>query len=242
MTYLPEYLIGQNITSVFIPSTVTQIEYFVTINASSLETITVNENNPVYSSYDGMLYSKDKTNLILAGKAITGEHTLCPSIMGFSWAPFQNATGEFSIILPEGLTMINNGAFMSAMNMTSITLSSTIKEIGEAAFHGCGGLKEIIIPEGVTKIGTRSFMFCSGLQSIVLPKTIISIGNDAFIGCDSLTTIFYTGTPEDFDEMLISDGNVSLTSATVYFYSETAPTQPGNYWHYVEGVPIVWGN
>lgn len=37
-----------------------------------------------------------------------------------------------------------------------------------------------------------------------------------------------------------SDGNNSLTSATKYFYSETEPTDDGNYWRYVDGVPTVW--
>ena len=25
-----------------------------------------------------------------------------------------------------------------------------------------------------------------------------------------------------------------------YYYSETAPTDSGNYWHYVNGVPTIW--
>ncbi len=34
--------------------------------------------------------------------------------------------------------------------------------------------------------------------------------------------------------------NSNLTSATRYYYSETTPTEAGNYWHYVDGVPTPW--
>ena len=31
-----------------------------------------------------------------------------------------------------------------------------------------------------------------------------------------------------------------MLKATVYFYSEEKPTEPGNYWRYVDGVPTPW--
>ena len=34
--------------------------------------------------------------------------------------------------------------------------------------------------------------------------------------------------------------NDEIKNATIYFYSETPPTQPGNYWRYVDGVPTPW--
>lgn len=30
------------------------------------------------------------------------------------------------------------------------------------------------------------------------------------------------------------------TDATTHHYSETPPTESGNYWHYVDGVVTVW--
>ena len=35
-------------------------------------------------------------------------------------------------------------------------------------------------------------------------------------------------------------GNSVLLSKTIYFYSEEQPTEPGNYWHYVDGIPTPW--
>ena len=41
-------------------------------------------------------------------------------------------------------------------------------------------------------------------------------------------------------KVLFSAKSVTTEIATVYFYSETAPVKPGNYWHYVSGEPVVW--
>jgi hypothetical protein len=38
----------------------------------------------------------------------------------------------------------------------------------------------------------------------------------------------------------IDSNNSKLTSATLYYYSETTPAESGNYWHYVDGVPTPW--
>ena len=70
----------------------------------------------------------------------------------------------------------------------------------------------------------------------------------AFNSCTNLSSVYYTGTPEEWSAITIGDYNDSLTSATVYFYSETEPTlnvdgtgYDGNYWHYDKnGEPAIW--
>ena len=45
----------------------------------------------------------------------------------------------------------------------------------------------------------------------------------------------------DFEYIVIAVfGNEYFESATKYFYSEEAPTEEGNYWHYVDGVETIW--
>ena len=50
---------------------------------------------------------------------------------------------------------------------------------------------------------------------------------------------------EHYNFALFFKGNVRLdggsnTSFEVFYYSETEPTESGNYWHYVNGTPVVW--
>lgn len=57
----------------------------------------------------------------------------------------------------------------------------------------------------------------------------------------SFTNVFYRGTKKDFEYIAIDEfRNEDFESATKYFYSEEAPTEEGNYWHYVDGVETIW--
>ena len=61
-----------------------------------------------------------------------------------------------------------------------------------------------------------------------------------FYDCSGLTSIYYAGTVEDWAEISIDSINSHLINAARYYYSETAPTTPGNYRRYVNGEVTVW--
>jgi hypothetical protein len=92
----------------------------------------------------------------------------------------------------------------------------------------------------VTTIGVCAFDSCSSLTSVVIGDGVTTIDWYAFNGCSSLTSVYYTGTAEEWEGIGIGGSNSSLTSATRYYYSATTPTEAGNYWHYVDGVPTPW--
>ena len=55
--------------------------------------------------------------------------------------------------------------------------------------------------------------------------------------------MYYKGTAEEWSEINMDFYNTKLTSATRYYYIENeadVPTDGGNYWHYVDGVPTAW--
>lgn len=109
----------------------------------------------------------------------------------------------------------------------------------------------------------------ANLQAIILPTSIKTIKQKAFDGCDKLTTVYYCGTAEEWEKVELAETEVQdkdkdgdekedkdiqdedvkvpvktipnlLTTCTVYFYSEQAPTEAGNYWHFVDGNPTAW--
>jgi hypothetical protein len=69
---------------------------------------------------------------------------------------------------------------------------------------------------------------------------VTSIGDSAFESCSNLKAVYYTGTYTRWIKLTVGTDNSSLTLATVYFYSESKPTNGGNYWHYVDDVPRIW--
>lgn len=94
---------------------------------------------------------------------------------------------ERKVLIPEGITAIESGAFEGS-GMTSIKLPSTLRELG-SAFERCDMLEEIVIPEGVTSIKNRTFEGCHALGKVVLPSTVESIGRSAFSFCVKLLEI-----------------------------------------------------
>ena len=53
--------------------------------------------------------------------------------------------------------------------------------------------------------------------------------------------MYYAGKEDEWNNITIESMDDVLTSATIYYYSETEPIEDGNYWHYdSERNVIVW--
>jgi len=77
----------------------------------------------------------------------------------------------------------------------------------------------------------------------VIGNSVETIGGAAFSFCDSLASVYYKGTPAEWNEISISYyNNENLTNATRYYYSSTQPTGTTyKYWHYDnDGNPTPW--
>ena len=179
-----------SLTSVTLPSTLRQIDGFTectsltsieipesctTISDGSFADcgklfINVNVKNANYSSIDGVLFTADKSKLIIYAKG-----------------KIQSAQSAY--IVPEGVTSIGDACFKGASSLTSITLPSTLTTILNECFSGCSSLTSITIPGGVTSIGNSAFKGCSSLMSITIPEGVTIIDHSTFGACTALTSI-----------------------------------------------------
>ena len=93
----------------------------------------------------------------------------------------------------------------------------------------------------LTTIGDYAFSGCE-LRGIITPNSVTSIGRGTFDNCSSLKTVFYKGTAEQWNRIEIIRTDICLIMATRYYYSESEPTNYGNFWHYdADGVtPVIW--
>lgn len=96
-----------------------------------------------------------------------------------------------TIIVPEGVTTIKDGAFYQLTSMTNISLPSTITSIGTHAFYNCTALDSITIPEGVTTIGQGAFWQNMKLKSVKIPNSLTTLEDDAFSSCSLLTSLVF---------------------------------------------------
>ena len=154
------------------------------------------------------------------------------------------------IVIPNGVTTIGKGIFQFNNSITSVVIPDSVTTIGDNAFDQCESLKTVTFGTNsqLTTIGGSAFSFCPNIESISISDSVTSIGKNAFYYCNSLSTVYYGGTAEEWADISIdSTGNDKLTSATVYYYSETEPAlnedetaYDGNYWHFVEGEIVIW--
>ena len=92
-----------------------------------------------------------------------------------------------SIVLPEGLTKINEGLFDLCDSLNNVVIPNSVTEIGQSAFSRCSSLAEVTLPDSVTTIGYGAFSQCSSLKSVNIPEGVTSIEGDTFFCCTSLT-------------------------------------------------------
>ena len=186
-----------NVTTYTIPDTVTELARYafgagqslgtvklasVTVS-KSVETIpesafafgfgavNVDEGNPNFSSENGVLYNKDRTELLHVPTTVT------------------------SFTVPDSVVRIGMGA-LSECALTSVVFSDmgTLREIGDQAFWG-SKLRTLTIPEGVEIMGFEIAGCCESLTTIVFPETLADMGGQGFTDCDALRRVEFHGPP-----------------------------------------------
>ena len=75
------------------------------------------------------------------------------------------------LVIPEGITEIDEYAFPEFKNVAKIKLPSTMTEIASHNFYGHSYLKKIILPSSVTYVGYAAFGYCTNLERIICEAT-----------------------------------------------------------------------
>ncbi len=120
-------------------SSVEELDSFAML--PSLKNITVDENNPYYSSVDGILLSKDGTKLI---SYPMGKGSFCK--------------------LPDSVTTIYMTSIVSYF-LKDIDLAG-VSDIEEMSFYGAFGLESVEIPETMGTLKTMTFLDCYNMKDV----------------------------------------------------------------------------
>ncbi len=213
-----------SLTSVTIGNSVTSIGGNPFSGCKSLLSIEVSDNNKNYSSFDGILFNKNKSELIAypAGKT-DSEYAIPNSVTSIGSYAFYGCTSLTSVEIPDGVTSIDWHAFSNCTNLTSIIIPNSVTSVGSYAFEYCTSLTSITIPDSVKSIGNWAFDHCKSLTSVTIGNSVTSvtignsvtsIGSYAFNACTSLTSVTIGNCVTSIDERVFNYCT-SLTSVTI---------------------------
>jgi hypothetical protein len=150
------------LTNIAIPATVIGIGDVAFRNCKNLQAIMVDKANPAYSSLDGVLFDKNKMELVEypAGKA-------------------------GSYVVPSGVRTIDDWAFAHCQGLTKITLPGSVTNITYEAFWDCPNLTAALF-QGECPAGL--YAFAGNEQAILYYEPGQSGWDNTFAG---LTTVLW---------------------------------------------------
>ncbi len=198
-------------TEITIPSAVLSIGKSVFLNCKNLAEINVSADNLNYSSDDGVLFNKNKTELFCCPGGKNGSYIIpdgvknltdksfykCQNLAAITIPSSVNNIGKeaffccadiTSVVIPNGVTSIEDGVFSNCLNLVDVTLPDTLIAIGDDSFYATG-ISSVTIPNGVKTIGHEAFGDCQNLEEVAIPDSVTNIGAYAFSGCFSLKKV-----------------------------------------------------
>ncbi|MBR0542813.1 MAG: leucine-rich repeat protein [Clostridia bacterium] len=178
-----------------IGANVTNIESKAFYSCWSLQCIYVDENNPNYCDVDGVLYNKDKTEIICYPidhdkylRAKTG---------------YDNLVDDDGKPMEElwGTTEKYDEAFFKEYNkaVRTYVLPSTVERIGDLCFN-YANLRTVYLPEGLKEIATLGFFDTGNLQNIYSYKTDTEVTETAYTSDEALGKV-YPSLPEGLERI-----------------------------------------
>jgi len=93
------------------------------------------------------------------------------------------------VVIPEGVRLVDSGAFRSCSNLQEVVLPDSLTELGAEAFKFCMRLPSCTIPAGVRELRAETFAFCAALKEVSLSEGLVKINANAFDNCYALSSI-----------------------------------------------------
>ena len=207
------------ITSVYIPDSVTRIcgESFKTFQ--NLQTVTFEQNETTgasVASSTGLTYIEYGA---FQNCSSLREIKLPNTVTTLESGMFAGCTSLTSVVIPNNITTIEAGTFSGCTGLVSATIGTGISSVPFAFLENCSGLKNVAIPNNITSIEGYSFYGCTSLTQIEIPASVTSVDSDAFTGCINLknitTNTLNSSVVTTIKNLANANGEMNLTIDTV---------------------------
>ena len=186
-----------NLTSITIPDYVTNITVPGLKNCTNLETVNFN--------------------------AIS-----CTSMGYTNYYVFSKCENLKTVNIGDKVTIIPQYAFLGCSGLTTITIPENVIEIGKKAFGTCTNLETVFFNaiECTTQSSSNSSIFtnCTKIKTVNIGDKVTTIPQYAFYMQQDISTVYYSGTEEQWNDIDFTYGNGNLREANVIFKESTIPT------------------
>ena len=186
-----------SLSNIYIPASLTDLsaKAFTEGGMSAYE---VSPDNPVYSSEDGIMFNKDKTELLhFPAKKQVESYSIPEKVEKIGKFAFEcNQLNE--VTFPEKLISIDDYAFFMSDKLTKVDIPNNVSFIGESAFSRCSNLKEVHLSENLETISPGTLEYGYALEKVNIPSKVTSIGDNAFRYCRVMNSLTL---PESLEEI-----------------------------------------
>ncbi len=206
------------------------------VNAKSLNSISVVSEHTDYSSADGILYNKDKTEIKICPCAKTGTITIPDTVkkIGYSAFSYSRAT---EIVIPDSVTFVDSYAFYNCKELEKITIGKNLINRQEEYYYNNSAdllLEELTDSNNLTTIivsndnpymkAVDNIVYNSDMTKLllypigksgayVMPDTVVSVPASTFFRVSEITL----GAAFEFTSPLYEYENTKIKN---YYVSE----------------------
>ena len=241
---------NETLDFIFIGKDVTELEYNCFYYCTRLKAVFVDTDNPAYVSVDGVLYSRDMTEIVLhpiqnseyraalsLGLTAPADEDACGPFLEEMNRMFpedeetvservQKAMADVGAVysVPDTVTSVAPFCFSYCDKLTKVDLPDGLKTLGQMAFFKCKALESIRLPDGLESIGSDGLSYCEKLDYIFVPASVKTIGHHAFYGCLGVDEIDLGAADESMvetgEEWLPKQSERSMKNVTAVFGAE----------------------
>ena len=190
-----------SLESIVIPETVKEIDWYSFSGCKSLKKINLPESittieSDCFKNCESLTEINWPSGLKSIGSyAFLGTNitngNFPSSLTSIGSYAFQSCTGLTKVVLPEGITKINERVFYNCTNLQEIDIPKTVTSIGSHAFERCSELTEVNLPDNITSIEDYAFQECTKLREFTCPELLREIPSYMLYGCDSLKSVHF---------------------------------------------------
>ena len=129
------------LSQIKIPGGVNEIGSGAFAGCTALPEIGIDGANAGYISVDGVLFNRERTELVQYPGGRTGSYAIPDGVRSIRFEAFRWCPGLTEVVIPESVTSIEGYAFSVCKALTCVRIPESVTEIGKNAFAGCDGLR-----------------------------------------------------------------------------------------------------